>query len=123
MAVGSGVGSGWARGVKDAAMTPRPMLAVSTTAEPPATSLYSGRRAKALPEKYFMGFRLLNILSSLFPFIEFYYCLWSSYHKGSPGRKGAGAKKLVNFAKTDVPILFNLPHFGSFLADMVVILP
>ncbi|MUT97577.1 MAG: hypothetical protein EP147_18540 [Subdoligranulum sp.] len=70
-----------------------------------------------------MGFRLLNILSSLSPFIEFYSCLWSSYHKESPGRKGAGAKKLVNFAKTDAPILFNLPHFGSFLADMVVILP
>ena len=73
----AGALAGWAWGVKDAAMTPRPMLAVSTTAEPPATSLYSGRRAKALPEKYFMGFRLLNILSSLFPFIKFYYCLWS----------------------------------------------
>ena len=32
-----------------------------TTAVPPAASLYSGSRAKVLPEKYRMGFFLLNI--------------------------------------------------------------
>ncbi|PWM59090.1 MAG: hypothetical protein DBX91_07725 [Subdoligranulum variabile] len=55
--VGVGVGSGSSPGAKEAANTPRPMLAVSTAAEPPATTLYSGSRANALPEKYFIGFR------------------------------------------------------------------
>lgn len=56
--VGVGVGSGSVPGTKEAANAPRPMLAVSTAAVPPATTLYSGRRANALPEKYFIGFRL-----------------------------------------------------------------
>ena len=66
VAVGSGVGSGSLPGTKEAANTPRPMLAVSTAADPPAINLYKGSLAKALPEKYFIGFRLLNILTSPF---------------------------------------------------------
>ena len=58
---GVGLGSGALKGVKPAANAPRPMLAVSATAVPPAASLYSGSRANALPEKYRMGFFLLNI--------------------------------------------------------------
>src|SRR5699024_12219722 len=61
--VGVGVASGAGAGTKEAAHTPRPTLAVSAAAVPPATSLYSGSRAKALPEKYFMGLRLLNMLT------------------------------------------------------------
>jgi len=58
---GVGLGSGAESGPTLAANAPRPMLAVSTTAVPPAASLYSGSRAKVLPEKYRMGFFLLNI--------------------------------------------------------------
>ena len=59
--MGVGLGSGAESGPTLAANAPRPMLAVSTTAVPPAASLYSGSRAKVLPEKYRMGFFLLNI--------------------------------------------------------------
>ena len=58
---GVGLGSGVVKGVKPAANAPRPMLAVSATAVPPAASLYSGSRTKVLPEKYRIGFFLLNI--------------------------------------------------------------
>lgn len=54
--MGVGLGSGAESGPTLAANAPRPMLAVSTTAVPPAASLYSGSRAKVLPEKYRMGF-------------------------------------------------------------------
>ena len=59
--MGVGLGSGAVNGVKPAANAPRPMLAASATAVPPAASLYSGSRTKVLPEKYRMGFFLLNI--------------------------------------------------------------
>ena len=48
---GAGVGLGRLNGVTPAANAPRPMLAVSATAVPPAANLYSGSRAKMLPEK------------------------------------------------------------------------
>ena len=58
---GAGVAVGRLNGVTPAANAPKPMLAVSATAVPPAASLYSGSRANVLPEKYRMGFFLLNI--------------------------------------------------------------